>query len=308
MLAISRVNAFLRQHQSLHRPSFDQMRLNNLRHIRGADMPVPDRVGVDDHIGPMLALVQAARRIDPDAILQPGRANRLVQQLVQLRFSVRITTGPGASRFAPVGTDKKVPLIFGQEYHSSKSIAFSHHKASDGATMKGMNSDNLHALKDDMIAFVEGHGMRHFPALIPEDTPRVWWHDAGPIESRGDMHETSKEGWKDFVEMAKAVGASMVLIGEDSVDKATLDLLATELEEVSSPNAFGPEMEKLDALFRQVGKIGHLELAFAHQGILFVHESVTQWYRSYREMVDTIEDLQDLLETAYGVDEDEEHA
>ncbi len=169
-----------------------------------------------------------------------------------------------------------------------------------------MNSDNLNTLKDDMVAFIVGHGMRHFPALITEDTPRVWWHNAGPIGSPGYMHESSKEDWKDFVEMAKAVGAPMVLIGEDSVDKDTLDLLATELEEVSSPDAYGQEMENLDRLFRQVGKLGHLELAFAHQGILFVHETATEWYRNYREMVDTIEELQDLLENAYGSGDDEE--
>ena len=55
-----------------------------------------------------------------------------------------------------------------------------------------MNSDNLNTLKDDMVAFIEGHGMRHFPALITEDTPRVWWHNAGPIGTPGYMHESSR--------------------------------------------------------------------------------------------------------------------
>lgn len=165
--------------------------------------------------------------------------------------------------------------------------------------MKGMNSDNLNALKDDMVAFVEGHGMRHFPALIPHDTPRVWWHNAGPIGALSYIHESSKEDWKDFVEMAKSVGAAMVLIGEDSVDKTTLDLLASELEDFSDAETFAREMERLDSLLRQVGKLGHIELAFAHQGILFVHESSTEWYRQYREIVDTIEDLQDLTENGY---------
>jgi len=162
-----------------------------------------------------------------------------------------------------------------------------------------MNSDNLVALKDDMVAFIEGHGMRCFPAMIPDDMPRVWWHEPGPPGSQ-DAHEAAKESWKDFVEMAKAVGAPMVLIGEDTLDKATLDLLAGELEEASSPDGFMPEMEKLDRLFRQVGKVGHIELAFAHQGILFVHESATEWYRAYSEIVDTIEDLQDMIEERYG--------
>lgn len=167
-----------------------------------------------------------------------------------------------------------------------------------------MNSDNLVALKDDMVAFIEGHGMRCFPAMIPDDMPRVWWNDPSPAGS-DEVHAAAKESWKDFVEMAKAVGAPMVLIGEDAMEKATLDLLASELEEVSSPDAFIPEMEKLDRLFRQVGKVGHIELAFAHQGVLFVHESATEWYRAYSHIVDTIEELQDLIEDRYG--DDEEH-
>ena len=66
-------------------------------------------------------------------------------------------------------------------------------------------------------------------------------------------------------------------------------------------------MENLDRLFRQVGKLGKIvELAFAHQGILCVHETATEWYRNYREMVDTIEELQDLLEDTYGAGDDEE--
>jgi len=170
-----------------------------------------------------------------------------------------------------------------------------------------MNSDDLIALKDDMVAFIEGHGMRHFPAVIPEDTPRVWWHDPEPA-SAGHIPESSKESWKDFVEMAKAVGAPMVCIGEDVLDKTTLELLSTELQEMSGAESLALEMDKLDRLFLQVGKVGHIELAFAHQGILFVHENATEWYRHYRQMVELIESLQDLIEKAYDDDIDEEQA
>lgn len=165
-----------------------------------------------------------------------------------------------------------------------------------------MNPDDLTPLKDDMIAFIEGHGMRHFPALIPEDTPRVWWDDSLPADA-----SAGAESWKDFVEMAKAVGSPMVLIGEDTLDKATLELLAHELQELSGAQSFEPEIDKLDRLFLQTGKLGHIELAFAHQGILFVHETATGWYRQYREMVDMIDNLQELIDPAFD-DSDEEPA
>ena len=165
-----------------------------------------------------------------------------------------------------------------------------------------MDSNNLTSLKDDMIAFIEGHGMRHFPALIPEDTPRVWWNDQ---EAAGTAPESPKESWKDFVEMAKTAGAPLVCIGEDSVDRTTLELLASELQDLSSTDAPGPETDKLNRLFLEIGKVGHIELAFAHQGILFVHETQTEWYREYRAMVNTVDSLQDLIENALD-EEDEE--
>ena len=93
-----------------------------------------------------------------------------------------------------------------------------------------MTIDNLATLKDDMIAFIEGHGMRYFPALIPEDTPRVWWNDPEPTLS---IVENTKESWKDFVEMAKTAGAPLVCIGEDTLDKTMVELLVSELQEIS---------------------------------------------------------------------------
>lgn len=165
-----------------------------------------------------------------------------------------------------------------------------------------MNTDNLATLKDDMIAFIEGHGMRHFPALIPEGTPRVWWND--PVTADGTA-ETTKESWKDFVEMAKTAGAPLVCIGEDVLDKTMLELLLNELQAISGGDAFGTEVEKTNSLFLQVGKVGHVELAFAHQGILFVHETATEWYTRYRQLVDTIDHLQEIFEESYE-DEDED--
>jgi hypothetical protein len=56
--------------------------------------------------------------------------------------------------------------------------------------------DNLSTLKDDMIAFIEGHGMRRFHGYVDhEEVQSVMWKINGNPES-----------WKDFVELAKAAG------------------------------------------------------------------------------------------------------
>jgi hypothetical protein len=106
--------------------------------------------------------------------------------------------------------------------------------------------------------------------------------------------------------MAKTAGAPLVCIGEDSVDRSTLELLASELQEISTSEGSGPEMDKLNQLFLEIGKVGHIELAFAHQGILFVHETQTEWYREYRAMVNTVDSLQELIENALEQDDEED--
>lgn len=170
--------------------------------------------------------------------------------------------------------------------------------------MERMDSNNLTSLKDDMIAFIEGHGMRHFPAMIPEDTPRVWWNDP---EAGDAPAETAKESWKDFVEMAKAAGAPLVCIEQDSVDRTTLEMLADDIKAMSGRETFDPENDQLNRLFLEIGKVGHIELAFPHQGILFVHETQTEWYREYRAIVHTVDSLQDLIASSLdGDDGDEE--
>ena len=43
-----------------------------------------------------------------------------------------------------------------------------------------METDNLVALKDDMVAFIEGHGMRRLPGYVTEDIPAILWETEAP--------------------------------------------------------------------------------------------------------------------------------
>ena len=52
-----------------------------------------------------------------------------------------------------------------------------------------MQPDNLISLKDDMVAFIAGHGMRRFSAFIGEEVPSVIFEEDNP------------DGWKDFIMM-----------------------------------------------------------------------------------------------------------
>ena len=49
-----------------------------------------------------------------------------------------------------------------------------------------MSTDNLLSLKDDMVAFIEGHGLRRLPGYVTEDIPSILW-EGWAIPTRGKI-------------------------------------------------------------------------------------------------------------------------
>jgi hypothetical protein len=115
MFAYVGVDAALGQQQSFYRTPRQQMRGNNFVHICFRHVPIPHGFWIDDHGGPMFALVQAASLVDADSILEACSIDGLLEPCLQLRFAIGIAAGTGAAGFAPVGADKYVPLILCQE-------------------------------------------------------------------------------------------------------------------------------------------------------------------------------------------------
>lgn len=154
-----------------------------------------------------------------------------------------------------------------------------------------MSQISLLSLKDDMVAFIEGHGLRRVPAYVgSEDVPTVLWDDEENVDS-----------WKDFVETAKSAGAPFLTMSEIRLEKADLELLIEELQEAGFPDAEPPEVEEAQSLVTYVGKVGYIQLGFAHQGVFFLHESTTPWYKRYQNLLDSLE----LGDIVYGDDEDD---
>jgi hypothetical protein len=85
---------------------------------------------------------------------------------------------------------------------------------------------DLHNLKDDMIAFIEGHGLRRFNAYVGDDVSTVPWATG----------EDNPDAWKDFVELAKASGVSFVTMSFVELDKEDVDLLLDRLQEIRRQN------------------------------------------------------------------------
>jgi maltose-binding protein MalE len=146
-----------------------------------------------------------------------------------------------------------------------------------------MHPDNLISLKDDMVAFIAGHGMRRLPGYIGEEVPTVTFEDESP------------DGWKDFVEHAKAAGAPFVTMSEVVLKKADLALLMEQLQTETFPPEIADELEDAQYLVNHVGKIGYLQLGFAHQGVMFMFETATEWYDNFQALLETVSDVSGLM-------------
>ncbi|HET6217949.1 MAG TPA: hypothetical protein VFE27_13080, partial [Acidobacteriaceae bacterium] len=130
------------------------------------------------------------------------------------------------------------------------------------------------------------------PGFITEDLPTVLWED-----------EDNPDSWKDFVEMAKYASAPFVTMSEVKLEKEDIAMLLEQIRDDNFPDEAAAEVHEAQYLVNYVGKIGYIQLGFAHQGILFVHENSTAWYERYQQLLEFVEDFGDVV---FEDDEDEE--
>lgn len=152
-----------------------------------------------------------------------------------------------------------------------------------------MHTDNLASLKDDMVAFIAGNGLRQMGAYIPDEVPSVLFE------------EDNADGWKDFVEHAKAAGAVFVTMSEVTLEKRDLEVLLHQLQEQSYPDPDSPEVAEAQELVKHVGKTGFVQLGFAHQGVMFIFETETEWYAHFQAMMEAVSEIGRIV-----LDEDDE--
>jgi hypothetical protein len=143
---------------------------------------------------------------------------------------------------------------------------------------------DLHNLKDDMIAFIEGHGMKRFHGIVNDDVAGVVW--APPEEDQPDS-------WKDFVELAKASGVSFVTMRHVALEEEDVNFLVDRLEDSSYLTE--EDVEEARWLKNFVGKVGHIQLGFPCQGIMFVYQVSTEWYETFERLESTADDFDGIL-------------
>jgi hypothetical protein len=155
-----------------------------------------------------------------------------------------------------------------------------------------MQSDDLISLKDDMVAFIEGHAMRRLPGFVTEDLPTVLWED-----------DKNPDSWKDFVEMAKTTNTPFLTMSEIKLEKGDIGMLLEQIREEHFPDVPEAEMQEAQYLINYVGKIGYIQLGFAYQGVMFVHENSTEWYERYQQLQEFADDFGNMI---FEDDEDED--
>ena len=139
--------------------------------------------------------------------------------------------------------------------------------------------DDLTTLKDDMVAFIEGHGMRRFFGYVDyEEISCIMWESGG-----------NPDGWKDFVELAKASGAPFVTMHTWMLKREDLDELLQRLSNLEYTN--DEDMEDARWLRTYVGKTGFAQLGWAYQGCMFLYEVSSEWYERYQRLLELSEDF-----------------
>jgi hypothetical protein len=142
-----------------------------------------------------------------------------------------------------------------------------------------MAFDDLSTIKDDMVAFIAGHGMRRMNGYVPEDVPTVLFED------------NDVDGWKDFVEDAKAANAPFMTMSEVILEPEDVSTLIAQLSDNDLPEGVIGELEEAQELMQHVGKTGYIQLGFAHGGVMFLYETATEWYDLFQELMEAIADM-----------------
>jgi hypothetical protein len=138
--------------------------------------------------------------------------------------------------------------------------------------------DDLSSLKDDMNAFILGHGLSRFQGYVTEEVHSVMWDP-----------RDNPESWKDFVELAKKAGAQFLSMDEEVLQRDELDYLIQRLQHTAFPS--DDDMEEARWLRNYLGKTGFIQLGWPHQGIMFLFEATTEWYERYQHLLDLVEDF-----------------
>jgi hypothetical protein len=92
-----------------------------------------------------------------------------------------------------------------------------------------------------------------------------------------------------------------------TLEREELDALIEEAGEMNFPDEEASELTEAEWLRKFTGNLGYIQLGFVYQGLVFLHETTTEWYERYQALIEDLEDFQEImLDDAQGSEIDEE--
>ncbi len=112
MWAMLRIEAGSGKAEPLDRTAMQKVLVDDLIHIFELDKPIPDRLGIDDDNGAMLALVEAARLIGANEVLEACILNSVLEGRFELFAALGQAAWAGRVLVTLVGTNEEMVLKF----------------------------------------------------------------------------------------------------------------------------------------------------------------------------------------------------
>jgi hypothetical protein len=84
-------------------------------------------------------------------------------------------------------------------------------------------------------------------------------------------------------------------MSEVILEKSDIAILLDQIREQNFPDEDAPELDDAEYLVNHVGKVGYLQLGFAHQGVMFIFETATEWYDRFQTLIETVTDLGGII-------------
>jgi hypothetical protein len=92
-----------------------------------------------------------------------------------------------------------------------------------------------------------------------------------------------------------------------SLEREELDALIEEAGEMNFPDEEATELVEAQWLHKYAGNLGYIQLGFVYQGLVFLHETTTEWYERFQSLLEEIESFQDIvIDDAHRVDGEDE--
>lgn len=151
---------------------------------------------------------------------------------------------------------------------------------------------DLENLKEEILRYVAAEGFAVFrsqPGSL-EGLPVISWDSAGHPDYRA------------FLEVAKTAGARIIVFAHREFAAEDLDDAQEQLEDCDLGREEQRSIERsLSEMRRFVGFTCSLEMAFDHQGRVYVFELMTEWFQTFAEMTELL-----LAASAAEIEEDDE--